>query len=128
MKKYVFTPGPVPVPSEVLVEMAKPIIHHRTAEFESIFEEVREGLKYIYQTEEEVFVLASSGTGAMEAAVVNTLSRGDKVLVVNGGKFGERWGKIAKAYGLEVEEIVVEWGTAVEPGQIKEALDNGHSS
>ena len=127
MKKYVFTPGPVPVPSEVLIEMAKPIIHHRTAEFESIFEEVRDGLKYIYQTEEEVFVLASSGTGAMEAAIVNTLSSGDKVLVINGGKFGERWGKIAKAYGLEVEEIVVEWGTAVDPASVKEALDNDPS-
>ena len=127
MKKYVFTPGPVPVPSEVLVEMAKPIIHHRTAEFENIFEEVRNGLKYIYQTKEEVFVLASSGTGAMEAAIVNTLSNGDKVLVVNGGKFGERWGKISKAYGLEVEEIVVKWGTAVDPRLIKETLDNDSS-
>ena len=123
MKKYVFTPGPVPVPSEVLVEMAKPIIHHRTAEFEAIFEEVRKGLKYIFQTKEEVFVLASSGTGAMEAGIVNTLSRGDKVLVVNGGKFGERWGKIARAYGLEVEEIMVEWGTAVDPQLIRESLD-----
>jgi len=127
VKKYVFTPGPVPVPSEVLVEMAKPIIHHRTAEFENIFEEVRNGLKYIYQTKEEVFVLASSGTGAMEAAIVNTLSNGDKVLVVNGGKFGERWGKISKAYGLEVEEIVVKWGTAVDPRLIKETLDNDSS-
>ena len=127
MKKYVFTPGPVPVPSEVLIEMAKPIIHHRTAEFEKIFEEVRDGLKYIYQTKEEVFVLASSGTGAMEAGIVNTLSKGDKVLVINGGKFGERWGKISKAYGLEVEEIMVEWGTAVKPDVIKEALDNDPS-
>lgn len=127
MKKYVFTPGPVPVPSEVLIEMAKPIIHHRTAEFENIFEEVRDGLKYIYQTKEEVFVLASSGTGAMEAAIVNTLSSGDKVLVINGGKFGERWGKIANAYGLEVEEIVVEWGTAVDSAKVKEALDNDPS-
>ena len=127
MKKYVFTPGPVPVPSEVLIEMAKPIIHHRTAEFEKIFEEVRDGLKYIYQTKEEVFVLASSGTGAMEAGIVNTLSKGDKVLVINGGKFGERWGKISKAYGLEVEEIAVEWGTAVKPEAVKEALDNDPS-
>ena len=127
MKKYVFTPGPVPVPSEVLVEMAKPIIHHRTEEFESIVEEVREGLKYIYQTKQEVFILASSGTGAMEAAVANTLSRGDKVLVINGGKFGERWGKISKAYGLEVEEITVEWGTAVDPALIREALDKDKS-
>ena len=127
MKKYVFTPGPVPVPNEVLIEMAKPIIHHRTEEFENIFEEVREGLKYIYQTKQEVFIPASSGTGAMEAAVSNTLSRGDKVLVVNGGKFGERWGKIAKAYGLEVQEVAVKWGTAVDPALIKDALDNDKS-
>lgn len=127
MKQYVFTPGPVPVPSDVLVEMAKPIIHHRTKEFESIVEEVRKGLKYIYQTDQEVFILASSGTGAMEAAVANTMSTGDKVLVVNGGKFGERWTKIAKAYGLEVQEISVEWGKAVDPSSIKEALDNDPS-
>jgi aspartate aminotransferase-like enzyme len=94
VKNYIFTPGPVAVPSEILIEMAKPIMHHRTKEFEAIFAEVREGLKYIYDTKQEVFVLAASGTGAMEAAVVNTLSRGDKVLVVNGGKFGERWGKM----------------------------------
>lgn len=124
MKKYIFTPGPVPVPNEVLVEMAKPIIHHRTAEFENIIKEVREGLKYIFQTKEEVFLLASSGTGAMEAAVSNTLSRGDKVIVVNGGKFGERWGKIARAYGLEVDEIMVEWGRAIDPEIIEDKLNN----
>ena len=124
MKKYIFTPGPVPVPNEVLVEMAKPIIHHRTEEFESIVSDIREGLKYIFQTQQEVFILASSGTGAMEGAVSNTLSRDDKVLVVNGGKFGERWGKICRAYGLEVNEIMVEWGRAVEPEIIKKELDN----
>ncbi len=123
MKKYIFTPGPVAVPSEVLIEMAKPIIHHRTKEFEDIFAEVREGLKYIYETTQEVFILAASGTGAMEASVVNTLSRGDKVLVVNGGKFGERWGKICRAYEVEVEELMVEWGHAVDPSEIKNALD-----
>ena len=123
MKKYVFTPGPVPVPSEVLIEMAKPIIHHRTEEFENIVAEVREGLKYIFQTAQEVFILASSGTGAMEAAVANTLSSGDKVLVVNGGKFGERWGKICRAYGLEVDELMVEWGRAVDPEIINSKLD-----
>ncbi|HZX14021.1 MAG TPA: alanine--glyoxylate aminotransferase family protein, partial [Thermodesulfobacteriota bacterium] len=100
MKKYLFTPGPVPVPEEILLEMARPIIHHRTVEFEKIFAEVREGLKYIFQTKEEIFVLASSGTGAMEGAVTNTLSRGDPALVVNGGKFGERWVKICQAYGI----------------------------
>lgn len=122
MKKYLFTPGPVPVPEEILLEMARPIIHHRTADFEKIFAEVREGLKYIFQTKEEVFVLASSGTGAMEGAVANTLSRGDKVLVIDGGKFGERWSKICKAFGVEVEEIKVEWGEAVDPNLIKDAL------
>lgn len=127
MKKYIFTPGPVPVPSEVLIEMAKPIIHHRTEEFESIFEEVRQGLKHIYQTKQEVLILASSGTGAMDAAVSNTMSTGDKVLVVNGGKFGERWAKISKVYGLNVQEIAVEWGNAVDPSLVKEALDNDPS-
>ena len=124
MKTYLFTPGPVSVPEEVLLQMAKPIIHHRTEEFESIFAEVRDGLKYVYETEKEVYILAASGTGAMEAAVVNTLSRGDKVLVVNGGKFGERWGKISKAYGLEVVEEKVEWGYSVDPKKIEEHLNN----
>jgi aspartate aminotransferase-like enzyme len=124
VKKYVFTPGPVPVPSEVLIEMAKPIIHHRTSEFEEIFAEVREGLKYIYNTTQEVLILAASGTGAMEAAVANTLSRGDRALVVNSGKFGERWGKICRAYGVEVEEIMVEWGKEVDPSVIEKALED----
>lgn len=122
MKNYIFTPGPVAVPSEVLIEMAKPIMHHRTKEFEAIFADVREGLKYIYDTKQEVFVLAASGTGAMEGAVVNTLSHGDKVLVVNGGKFGERWGKICKAYGLDTQELMVEWGHSVNPADIEKAL------
>jgi len=123
VKNYIFTPGPVAVPSEVLIEMAKPIMHHRTKEFEAIFAEVREGLKYIYDTKQEVFVLAASGTGAMEGAVVNTLSRGDKVLVVNGGKFGERWGKICKAYRLDTQELMVEWGHSVNPADIEKALE-----
>lgn len=127
MKKYLFTPGPVPVPEEVLAEMSKPIIHHRTDEFENIFSEIREGLRYIFGTKQEVFILASSGTGSMEAAVVNTLSVGDKVLVVNGGKFGERWGKICRAYGLVVEELLVEWGEAVDPARVSDAI-KGDSS
>ncbi len=127
MKKYIFTPGPVPVPSEVLIEMAKPIIHHRTAEFEAIFAEVRDGLKYIFETKQEVFILAASGTGAMEASVANTLSRSSKSLVINGGKFGERWGKICRAYGVEVKELAVEWGRCVDPKQVKKALDDDPS-
>ena len=91
MKNYVLTPGPVPVPEFVMLEMAKPIIHHRTEEFEEIFHNATEGLKKVFMTKEEVLILASSGTGAMDASICNTLSKGDKALVVNGGKFGERW-------------------------------------
>ena len=89
MKNYVLTPGPVPVPEFVMLEMAKPIIHHRTEEFEEIFYKATQGLKKVFMTEEEVLILASSGTGAMDAAICNTLSKGDTALVVNGGKFGD---------------------------------------
>ena len=127
MKKLLLTPGPVAVPSKVMVEMAKPLIHHRTAEFEAVFERAREGLREIFQTGGEVFILAASGTGAMEGAVSNTLSAGDRVVVVNGGKFGERWGKIARAYGLDVDEIKVEWGESADPGIIEEKLESDPS-
>jgi len=90
MKNYLFTPGPTNVPEEVLLEMAKPMIHHRTKEFESIFGNVRHSLKNLFGTERDVIILSGSGTLAMEAAVVNTLSINDSVLVINGGKFGER--------------------------------------
>jgi aspartate aminotransferase-like enzyme len=122
LKKYLLAPGPTPVPPEVLLAMAQPIIHHRTPQFEAVFAEVQAGLQRLFQTREDVLILASSGTGAMEAAVVNTTSPGDRVLVVNGGKFGERWGKIAATYGLTVDEIKVEWGSAVEPETVARAL------
>ncbi len=109
-KYYLLSPGPTPVPESVLAAAAEPIIHHRTAEFSKIFMETTEGLKVVFGTKEDVFILTASGTGAMEAAVVNTLSPGDKVLTINGGKFGERWGNICKAYGIAHKEIVVEWG------------------
>ena len=126
MNKYrLFAPGPTPVADEISLEMAHPIIHHRTKEFEKIFAEVREGLKWLYQTSSEVLTLASSGTGAMEAAIVNTLSAGDKVIVVDGGKFGERWWKLAQAHGIQTEVIKVEWGQAVDPKEISKRLDQG---
>jgi len=122
LKKYLLAPGPTPVPPEVLLAMAQPIIHHRTPQFEAVFAEVQSGLQRLFQTRQEVLILASSGTGAMEAAVTNTTSPGDRVIVVNGGKFGERWGKIAAAYGLQVTELKVEWGQAVEPDAVARAL------
>lgn len=105
-----------------MLEMAKPIIHHRTAEFEEIFHKAGQGLKKVFMTNEEVMILATSGTGAMDAAISNTLNRGDTTLVINGGKFGERWGKICKAYGVNFIEHIVEWGKAVEVKEIEEIL------
>jgi aspartate aminotransferase-like enzyme len=121
-KKYLFSPGPTMLPPEVLLKMAKPIMHHREPEFEKMMEEIREGLKYLFQTKNEVMVFTSSGTGAMEGAVSNILAKGNKALVVRGGKFGERWGEICKAYGIEFVPIDVEWGKAVRPEQIRHAL------
>lgn len=123
MKTYLFAPGPTPVPAEALLEMARPIIHHREPEFKPIFEACRKDLQYLFQTTRDVVILAASGTGAMEAAVVNFLKRGDKALFVNGGKFGERWGKILKAYGCQGVEVAVEWGQAVDPRAVEAALD-----
>src|SRR5690348_16219770 len=99
-KNYLLTPGPTQVPDRVLALSAKQIIHHRTPQFTTIMEEVNAGLKYLFQTKQDVMLLASSGTGAMDAAVTNLFRTGDKVITINGGKFGDRWTKIAKASGL----------------------------
>jgi aspartate aminotransferase-like enzyme len=123
MKKYqLMAPGPTPVPSEVMLAMARPMIHHRTPEFEALFAAVRAGLKTLFQTTGEVIPLACSGTGAMEAAVVNTLSAGDTVAVVRAGKFGERWVEITKAYGLNVIELDAPYGETVAPERIAATL------
>jgi len=126
-KKYLFSPGPTMLPPEVLLKMAEPIMHHREPEFEKIFSEIREGLKYLFQTKNEVLIFTSSGTGAMEGALSNLLSKGDKALVVRGGKFGERWGEICKAYGVEFIPVDVEWGWAVDPKKIQEILESDSS-
>lgn len=124
-KRFLMAPGPTPVPEWVNLSMAQPMMHHRTPEFSAIFEEVKEGLKYIFQTKQDVLILAASGTGAMEASVTNLFSPGDEVLVINGGKFGERWGKIGEAYGLKVHWLNVEWGKAVKPGDVEDVLNKG---
>jgi aspartate aminotransferase-like enzyme len=123
LKRYLLAPGPTPVPPEVLQSMAMPIIHHRSPDFVPILESAKEGLKWLYQTENDVLILSSSGTGGMVGAVNNFFSAGEKVLVVNGGKFGERWVKICQSYGIEVMELPVEWGYVVKPKEIKKALD-----
>src|SRR5437879_12127854 len=123
MKKYqLMAPGPTPVPSQARLAMAQPMIHHRTPEYEALFTEVRRGLARIFQTQTAVVPLACSGTGAMEAAVVNTLSAGDSVAVVRAGKFGERWVEIGKAYGLNVIELAAPFGQTVPAERVREAL------
>jgi len=121
-KTHLFAPGPTPIPPEALLTMAHPILHHRTPEYEALLAEVREGLKVLFQTTEEVLLFAASGTGGMEAAVVNTLSPGEKALVIRGGKFGERWGEICQAYGVNFTPIDVPYGKAVDPGLVAAAL------
>ncbi len=103
-------PGPTPVPEKVLLAMAKHPIGHRSGEFSKIIAELTENLKWLHQTQNDVLMLTASGTGAMEAAIINFLSPGDRVLVGNNGKFGERWAKLAKAFGVAVEEITSQWG------------------
>lgn len=121
-KTYLLTPGPTQVPQEVSLASAQPLIHHRSQSFKPIFSKVHRGLKALFLTENPVILFTSSGTGAMEATVVSTLSRGDKVLVIEGGKFGQRWAEISHAYGLKVISLPVPWGEAVEPPRVEETL------
>jgi len=122
IKQYLLSPGPTPIPNEVALAMSETMIHHRTPQFNKVFEEARQGLKTLFGTSGDVLILASSGTGAMEAAVANLFSPGDKVLVINGGKFGERWLNIANAFGLDPVEVKVEWGQAVKVDVVEKQL------
>ena len=123
MKKYyLMAPGPTPVPSNVLLAMAQPMIHHRTPEYEALSVDIRAGLKRLFQTRQEVISFVCSGTGAMEAAVVNTLSAGDTVLVVHAGKFAERWEEICQANGVKVVSVKAPFGDTVPAERIAEAL------
>ncbi|MBM3706815.1 MAG: alanine--glyoxylate aminotransferase family protein [Actinobacteria bacterium] len=122
-KNYIMTPGPVPISNEVLIEHGRPLIHHRSPEFSKIFVDVTDKLKKFMQTENDVFVLTSSGTGTMEAAVTNAFSVGDKVLVISVGNFGERFKKISTKFGLNVISLDYEWGEAANPADIKKAVE-----
>jgi aspartate aminotransferase-like enzyme len=102
--------------------MSETMIHHRTPQFNQVFEEARNGLQKLFGTKNDVLILASSGTGAMEASVANLFSPGDKVLVINGGKFGERWLNISNAYGLSPVELKVPWGQAVKVAEVERQL------
>jgi aspartate aminotransferase-like enzyme len=123
-KKYLMTPGPTPVPAEVLLTQAAPIIHHRTPDFSAAFAEAIKGLKYVFQTEEsDALLFASSGTGAMESAIANCFCAGDSVIVARNGKFGDRMKQISEVYGLNVIDLAYEWTQVVDPADIATALE-----
>lgn len=122
-KLMLMIPGPTPVPEQVLLAIAKHPIGHRSGDFAKIIAEVTDGLKWLFQTQNDLLILASSGTGAMEAGIINFLSAGDRVLVGNNGKFGERWAKVAEVYGLAVDQITAEWGKPLDPEAFRAALE-----
>lgn len=122
-KPLLFTPGPTPLPPETLQAMGQPIDYHRSSASAALIEDVLEKLKHVFQTENDVICLTTSGTGAMEGAVANLLCHGDKVLVIRSGKFGERWCEICTAYGVEVIPVDVTWGESVEPLAVQSHLN-----
>jgi aspartate aminotransferase-like enzyme len=121
-KRYLFTPGPTPVPPEILAATAEPIVHHRGLDFREIYERSLTRLAEVYRTESPVLLFAASGTGAMDSAVANLTSAGDRVAVVVAGAFGERWVKICTQYGLDVQRIDYEWGEIPDPAEIGRAV------
>jgi aspartate aminotransferase-like enzyme len=121
-KRYLFTPGPTTVPPEVLAALAEPVVHHRGADFRSVFGECLERLKDVFRTSSDVLLFTASGTGAMESAVANLCSPGNRVVVVSAGSFGERWVQIAERYGCEVIPVRYEWGEAPSADDLSGAL------
>lgn len=122
-RQFLLAPGPTPVPEEARLAMAKSLIHHRGQEFRVLFGEVRERLQWLFETEQPVLTVTASGTGTFEAAMINFTKRSDTMICIGGGKFGERWGEIGRAFGLEVVDLEVEWGEAVDPQKVADALD-----
>ncbi len=121
-RNILLTPGPIPVPQEIRTVLGEPIFHHRTPQYRKIFQAVSERIKKVFMTQNPVYTITGSGTSAMEAAIVNFHSTGDEILVVDGGKFGERWTDIGKAYGLKPIVIKNKYGEAVKPAEIEEQL------
>ncbi len=121
-KRYLLTPGPTPVPPEVLAAMAEPVIHHRSPDFKRVFAETRTHLRDLFRTSGEVLVFTASGTGAFESAIVNVLSPGQRVLAVSCGEFGERWRAMASAFGCDVVPLAYTWGEAPQPADVGRAL------
>src|SRR5215210_5599694 len=121
-KRYLFTPGPTPVPPEVLEAMSRPIIHHRSSDFRAIFERCLARLRDVHRTQGDILVYTASGTGGMESAVSNLTRPGDRVVVVSAGFFGERWAAMTRNFGCEVAEVAYDWGEAPSPEDLSARL------
>ena len=121
-KRYLFTPGPTPVPGEVLAALAEPVIHHRGPDFRRIYASVLERLRAVYRTQRDVLLFTASGTAAFESAVANLTTPGERALVVSAGYFGERWAAMARVYGADVVELRYEWGEIPDPDDLREKL------
>jgi serine---pyruvate transaminase len=121
-KRYLFTPGPTPVPPEVLAAMAEPIVHHRGPDFRLVYERALSRLQEVFRTRGQVLLFAASGTGAMDSAVANLTTAGQRVAVVTAGSFGERWVAICEQYGLDVQRIAYEWGETPNPDEVGAAV------
>ena len=121
-KRYLLTPGPTPVPPEVLAELARPVIHHRERDFREIYERCLARLQDVYRTKNDVLMFTTSGTGAFESAVANLTSAGDRQLVLSAGNFGERWAGMAKAFGADLVHARLDWGDTPEPEDLRSAL------
>jgi aspartate aminotransferase-like enzyme len=122
MKYRLFTPGPTSVPEATLIELAKPVHHHRTGEFRALFNEIQSLLQYVFQTKSQVYTITGSGTAAAEAGIVNTLAPGQRALVITNGKFAERWSAVCTAFGIEHKDIKLEYGDHVSAEQISSEL------
>ncbi|HEV8608316.1 MAG TPA: alanine--glyoxylate aminotransferase family protein [Tepidisphaeraceae bacterium] len=122
MKYRLFTPGPTSVPEATLLELAKPVHHHRTSEFRALFNECQALLQYVFQTKSQVYTITGSGTAAAEAGIVNTIGPGQRALVVTNGKFAERWSAVCTAFGIEHKDIKLEYGDHVSAEQIGSEL------
>ena len=121
-KRYLFTPGPTPVPPEVLEAMARPLIHHRGPDFKRAYGQCLERLQRVFRTENDVLLFTTSGTGAFESAVANIVGEGDRVLVVSAGNFGERWASMVRAFGADLVHLRLPWGDNPEPDELRAKL------
>src|SRR5215208_3993475 len=121
-KRYLLTPGPTPVPPEVLAALAEPVIHHRARDYRDVYERCLARLRDVYRTDNDVLMFTTSGTGAFESAVANLTSPGDRQLVLSAGNFGERWAGIVRAFGADLVHVRLEWGETPEPEDLRTAL------